>query len=178
MPRALPKVLKSKTVTTQGELRQVGLRLSSATPLSPAWPGRLPMRRTPPARVAAATRECRAGRRAASRRAALCGGTGPGATGRAVSPGLSRHFPQNRAPRRPRSPPHGPAAASASQLWPEARRPPPGARKLRVPRAGGRRGVGGVAGPLCGWLVELGAQAPWGPGLGVLTVWGEGAMEH
>lgn len=36
VPRALPKALKSKTVATPGELKQVGLRFSSAAPLPPA----------------------------------------------------------------------------------------------------------------------------------------------
>lgn len=103
-----------------------------------------------------------------------------GRRGAGGQPGAVRGSPQNPAPRRPRSPPRGPATASASPLWPEARRPQPGARKLRVPRAWGGRGGrgGGAAGLRRGWLdelpVELGAQAPWGPGLGVLVVWGRG----
>lgn len=78
--------------------------------------------------------------------------------------------PQSPAPRRPlnpQSPPRGPAAASASPLWSKALRPPFGARELKV-----RRAVegGGAAGPPRGWLpAELGAQAPQGLGLGVLT---------
>lgn len=48
------KALKSKTIVTQGELRQVGLRLSSATPFPKPRLGFLPTRRTKPAPVAAA----------------------------------------------------------------------------------------------------------------------------
>lgn len=54
VPRALPKAPKSKTIVTQGELRQVGLRLSSATPFPQPRLGFLPTRRTKPAPVAAA----------------------------------------------------------------------------------------------------------------------------
>lgn len=39
MPRALPKALKSKTVATPGELKQLGLRFSSAAPLPLASAG-------------------------------------------------------------------------------------------------------------------------------------------
>lgn len=39
MPRAQPKALKSKTVATQEELKQVVLRLSPAAPLPPASAG-------------------------------------------------------------------------------------------------------------------------------------------
>lgn len=79
MPQALPKALKSKTIAAQEALRQVGLRLSSATPL--------PTRRTPPARVAAAAWECKTRQREAARRAALCAGTGWARRGGQAAPG-------------------------------------------------------------------------------------------
>lgn len=43
-----------------------------------------------------------------------------GRRGAGGQPRAVRDSPQNRAPRRPRSPPRGPAATSASPLWPEA----------------------------------------------------------
>lgn len=58
VPRALPYALKSKTITTPGELRQVGLRLSSATPS--LGRGAYGPRRTPAALVAATAWECKA----------------------------------------------------------------------------------------------------------------------
>lgn len=82
----------------------------------------------------------------------------------------SPQSPAPRLPLNPRSPPRGPAAASASPLWSKALRPPSGARELKVLRA---VEGGGAAGPPRGWLdwllAELGAQARQGLGLGVLT---------
>ncbi|XP_053779894.1 uncharacterized protein [Desmodus rotundus] len=69
----------------RGDLRQVELILSWATPLPQPRLGRPPSRRTPPSPAAAAARECKAGRREAARRAALCFGTGPARRGGPVA---------------------------------------------------------------------------------------------
>lgn len=127
VPRALPKVLKSKTVTTQGELRQVGLRLSSATPLPPAlaW---APADAPHPA--------CWGGSRDSGVQSRAEGGFEARSFvrwdrarrhGAGGQPRVVRDSPENRAPRRPRSPPRDPAAASVSPLWPkhDARRREP-----------------------------------------------------
>lgn len=82
MPQALPKALKSKTVATPGELKQVGLRFSSAAPLPPAS-AREPAE--PPHPPAACWSAKPGGGRQTG--AQLCAGPGPGAAGWARSPG-------------------------------------------------------------------------------------------
>lgn len=135
VPRAQPKALKSKTVATQEELKQVVLRLSPAAPLPPASAGE-PADPPHPSSGLGVQSRAEGGSQARSFvRRARAGRGGAGAQPPAV-----RASPQSRAPHRPPSPPRGPAAASASPLRPEAPRPPAGARKLRVQRAGEEAG--------------------------------------
>ena len=88
VPRALPK---SAEIKNRRHSRRVEANGAEAplgdTPAPSLGPGRLQTRRTSPAGVATATRECKAWRRAAARRAALCAGTEPARRGRRPAPG-------------------------------------------------------------------------------------------
>lgn len=104
VPRAPPKSAEmeerrhSRRIEANGAETPLG-----DTPAPSPGPGRLQTRRKSRAGVAAAPRECKARRRAAARRAALCAGTEPGAAGRAAGPGCQRRPAEasSAAPREP-----------------------------------------------------------------------------
>ncbi|XP_040309789.1 uncharacterized protein LOC121016345 isoform X2 [Herpailurus yagouaroundi] len=88
VPRALPKSAEIKNRRHSRRIEANGAEAPLGdTPAPSLGPGRLQTRRTSPAGVATATRECKAWRRAAARRAALCAGTEPARRGRRPAPG-------------------------------------------------------------------------------------------